>query len=456
MSPLPPQTAAPLFRRTARAVALALGLTVALVAPQSSAGVPGDLDHSVADSGVVTTNLGGTYDWAYAVVAQPDGKLVVAGVSNAGTTHDFALARYNADLSLDRGFGKDGTVRTDFGDSFDWAYAVALQPDGKIVVGGVSDSSGSRDFAIARYLRDGSLDVGFGQRGLATLGPRPISAETIHGLVVEPGGSIVAGGVTFDDRFTLKPNADFMLTRLTPEGRMDPTFGVGGVTTTDFAGGSYDEPWAMARQPDGSLLLGGYTYGTGPDATGTGTEVAPYGCDDLALARYTPQGMLDDTFGRGGTVITDAGTLDEEISGLATTPDGHIVVAGHVNGEQRGDMLLGRFRPDGSLDDTFGGHGFSVLAPLGSRSERFSAVALQPDGRIVAAGQVAHGASGDFGVVRFTPEGALDPSFGTGGIKAIDFDGREDRVRAVAVQPDGKIVAVGPSETDFGLVRLHG
>jgi uncharacterized delta-60 repeat protein len=184
--------------------------------------------------------------------------------------------------------------------------------------------------------------------------------------------------------------------------------------------------------------------------------VIPYGVDQLAMARYTPAGMPDESFGRDGKVVLDAGTLDEEIHGLAVTPDDQILAAGFVNGERRGEMLLARFRPDGTLDPDFGQHGLTVTAPAGSRSERLSGIVLQPDGKIVVGGQVATGPSGDFAVLRYSPQGALDPSFGEGGLVSVDFAGREDQVRALSLQPDGKIVGVGSSETDFGLVRLHG
>jgi uncharacterized delta-60 repeat protein len=117
---------------------------------------------------------------------------------------------------------------------------------------------------------------------------------------------------------------------------------------------------------------------------------------------------------------------------------------------------LARFRPDGTLDPDFGQHGFTVTAPAGSRSERLSGIVLQPDGKIVVGGQVAKGESGDFALLRYSPQGALDSSFGEGGLVTVDFAGREDQVRALFLQPDGKIVGVGPSETDFALVRLHG
>lgn len=435
-------------------VLTAVGAALVVSTPLSAT-VPGEVDQGVGPAGSIVTNFGGTYDWAYATAVQPDGKVIVAGVSNAAGTHDFAVARYNPDLSLDETFGNGGTVLTDFGDSWDWAYTVALQPDDKIVVGGVSDRSDSRDFALARYGSDGALDESFGDGGVATMPLRPLSADIMHGVVIEPDGAIVASGVTFDDAVTVGPNGDFMLARFNPQGRLDPSFGVGGVTVTDFGRGTYDEPYAMVRQDDGRIILGGYTFGAAGSGGGDDSAV-PYGADQLAMARYRPDGLLDDTFGQGGTVVLDAGTLDEEIHGLALTPNGKIVAAGFVNGEKQGDLMLSRFTRDGALDPGFGHEGMAVANVLGSRSERLAGVTIQPDGKIVAAGQIATGPTSDFGVVRYTDAGALDESFAENGIKAVDIRTREDRARAVTLQPDGKILGVGTSETDFGLVRLHG
>jgi uncharacterized delta-60 repeat protein len=123
-----------------------------------------------------------------------------------------------------------------------------------------------------------------------------------------------------------------------------------------------------------------------------------FGADQLALARYTPQGILDGTFGDGGKVVLDGGTMVEAIRALA----------------------------------------------------------LDPDGTIVAAGQVVKDSSADFAAVRYDPHGRLDPSFGQGGLATFDFQGREDRAHALVLQPDGGIVAVGQSETDFAVARFRG
>jgi uncharacterized delta-60 repeat protein len=428
-------------------VAPALAL-LALVTPAATAS-PGTLDASFGVGGALRTNFGGTYDWAYATALQPDGRILAAGVSDAHGTYDFAVARYTATQHLDPTFGNHGVVLTDFGHSYDWAYALALQPDGKIVVAGVSDVSGSKDFALARYNPDGTLDTGFGHGGLVTLTIRSLTTDIIHGIALQPDGRIVVGGVTFEDVFTLRPHGDFMVARLLPDGSRDLTFGIGGVTTTDFSNGSYDEPWAVVLQSDGKIVLGGYT------TTGGGPGVL-FGADNLALARYLPNGFLDPSFGDGGKVVFDGGALDERILAVVQAADGSLLAGGYTNGEQRSDLLLAHLRTDGRLDRAFGntGKGFSI-DDLGTNSERISSLVLQPDGKIVAGGQTAVADNADFAVFRYEPSGQFDESFGRRGVATFDFQGREDRVHALALQPDGKIVAVGQSEADFALVRFN-
>lgn len=408
----------------------------------------GELDASFGAGGVLSTDFGGSYDWAYATAVQPDGKIVAAGVSNGAGTYDFALSRHRADGSVDPSFGDGGKVTTDFASSFDWAYALALQPDGKIVVGGVTDASGSPDFALARYHPDGSPDSTFGEGGRVVANLRPLTSDTIYGLALQPDGKILAGGTAFPDTVVLRPNGDFILARYSPDGAPDTGFGVAGAVTTDFGGESWDDARALALQPDGRVLLGGSTN------SGSRRGVL-FGADQLGLARYTPDGMLDRTFGDGGTVTLDGGSMVEAIRALALRPDGTIVAAGFVDGEHRGDMLLARFTPSGGLDPTFGTGGLTVT-DFGSGSERLEGVALQPDGWIVAAGQVATEHHADFAVVRYDPEGRLDLSFGHGGLATFDFGGREDRTHALALQPDGGIVAVGQSETNFAVARFDG
>ena len=339
-------------------------------------------------------------------------------------------------------------VTTDFGESYDWAYAMALQPDGAIVVGGVSDAGGSRNLALARYLPDGSLDATFGQDGLVTEGRRPLTTDIVRDLAVQPDGRILVAGVTFEDTASADPHGDFILARYLPDGSADPTFGVGGMLTTGFSEGSYDDAYALVLQPDRRIMLGGYsTSGGGPGVL--------FGADNLALARYTPEGLPDMSFGQQGRTVVDAGSLDEEIRDLALMPNGSVVAAGFTNGERGGDVLLARFTPQGSLDPTFGTKGLTVT-DLSAHAEGLSAVALQPDGRLVAGGYAARETLADFAVLRYDPSGSLEDGFGTGGVATADFGGRQDKVAALILKPDGKLVTVGSSEHNFAVARFNG
>jgi uncharacterized delta-60 repeat protein len=428
--------------------AVLLGLVMVLGVPTPSRAEPGQLDVAFGVDGQRTTDLGGTYDWGYATAVQPDGRILAAGVTNSRGTYDFVVTRYLAGGALDPSFGDSGVAITDFGGSKDWAYALALQPDGRIVVAGVSDRSGSQDFALARYDSTGHLDPSFGNGGLVLTPVRPLTTDIVHGLAIQPDGKIVAAGVTYDDTVSLRPHGNFMVARYTPQGQLDPAFGVGGVTTTNFEGESYDEPYAVVLQPDGRIVLGGVSNTGG----GIGRIM---GADNLALARYLPNGLIDPSFGNSGTVVVDAGSMQESIRALALQPDGAIVAVGRTNGEKRGDLLVARFLPSGALDPSFGGPVAGMtINDLGTAEEGLSAVALAPDGTIVAGGVVAPRPNADLAVVRYDSRGRLDRSFGHDGVATADFGNRDDRLRGLALQPDGKAVAVGSSETDFALARF--
>ena len=436
-------------RRMVKGVGALLGMVLVLGLTTASQAHPGQLDVAFGAGGQRTMDLGGTYDWAYATAVQPDGRILAAGVTNARGTYDFAVSRHLPSGALDPSFGENGVAISDFGNSWDWAHALALQPDGQIVVAGVSDRSGSRDFALARYTADGKPDQHFGREGLVLTPVRPLSTDTVRSLAVQPDGNIVAAGVTFDDTATLRPHGDFMMARYTPRGELDPAFGVGGVVTTNFEAESYDEPYAVVLQRDGRVILGG-TSNTG------GGVGRIFGADNLALARYLPNGLIDPSFGQGGKVVLDAGSMQESIRALVLQPDGAIVAAGRTSGEKRGDLVVARFLTTGALDPTFGGSPFAGLSinDLGTAEEGLTSVAVLPDGAIVAGGVAAPRPNGDLAVVRYDQHGQLDRSFGHNGLATADFGERDDRVRGIALQPDGKVVAVGSSETDFALARF--
>jgi uncharacterized delta-60 repeat protein len=227
-------------------------------------------------------------------------------------------------------------------------------------------------------------------------------------------------------------------------GDLDPSFGTGGKVTTDFGTTDDEVSDKMALQADGKPVAAGFA--------GEGTS------RDFALARYTPTGALDPTFGTGGKVTTDFfGFTDHAQAGLVVQPDNKLVAGGSAFTFTTGgnyDFALARYLPDGTLDPSFGSGGKVTTDLLGFDDQAF-ALARQPDGKLVAAGE----AGADFALARYNPDGTLDPSFGSGGVVTTDFAGSTDRVEALALQSDGKVVAAGQAFSgaglDFAVARYH-
>jgi uncharacterized delta-60 repeat protein len=286
----------------------------------------GSLDTTFDTDGVVTTDFGTSTDEAYGVAIQSDGKIVVAGTSTSSTTaEDFALARYNSNGSLDTTFDGDGKVTTDIFLSFDFARAVAIQADGKIVVAGYTRISPDADFAVVRYNSNGSLDTSFGSGGKVVTefnAGNPFNSTNVYALALQSDGKIVVVGDTYDGNTGFK---DFALVRYTSNGFLDTSFDTDGKVTTGFSSGD-DIAYAVAVQSNGKIVV-----------AGTSSTVIR----DFALARYNSNGSLDTTFDTDGKVTTDFDATTNLAYALAIQSDGKIVVVG----ENLGDFALVRYNP---------------------------------------------------------------------------------------------------------------
>ena len=205
-----------------------------------------------AAGGKVYTNMGGV-DYALAIALQPDGKIVTAGAAAPGATCDFAVARYNSDGTLDATFDADGKVTTNFGSTNDYAYAVAIQSDGKIVVAGYAGTATLNDFAVARYNTDGSLDTSFSGDGKLTT-DFDQGNDYAYGVAIEPDGKIVVAG-----RASGGTDDDFALACYNPDGSLYTDFGTGGKVQSDFGGG-WDGAQAIAVLPRGDLIVAGQVW----------------------------------------------------------------------------------------------------------------------------------------------------------------------------------------------------
>ena len=307
------------------------------------------------------------------------------------------------DGDLDPTFGTGGQVTTDINRSTDIANAVAVQVDGKLVVVGQTyknNDYSTEDFAVTRYNTDGTLDNTFGRGGKVRT-DFPGLAAVSSAVVIQPDGKIVVAGGAFP-QFTFAGN--FEVVRYNPNGSLDRSFGNGGIVTTTFPEGSY--AFDVALQADGKIIAAGTVFVDFNPGDSSNT--------DFALARYNPDGTPDATFGNGGQVSTDFLGLEDDAFSVLIQPDGKIVAIGSANDPATFyDFAAVRYLSNGTLDTTFGVAG-KVHTDFGDQNfDRARSAALQPDGRIVAAGFAIsqNGVVQNFAVARHDSSGVLDTNF---------------------------------------------
>jgi uncharacterized delta-60 repeat protein len=340
----------------------------------------GSLDSSFGTGGKAIADFANQTDRAYSVTIQLDGKILISGITYNGNQTDAALIRYNSNGSLDTTFGNGGKVVTNFEGKDEWIESIAVQSDGKIVVGGYltqNDPYLNIDFALMRYNSDGSLDTSFGNGG-RVITPMSDGQDFIASIVIQPDGKVVVtGGVMVNG------NNNFILARYNSNGSIDTNFGSNGKVITDFSGKD-DFGYSVALQSDGKIVVAGDTG-----------DFANKG--DFALARYNSDGTLDANFGNGGKVVTDIASSNDVGQSLAILPNGKIVVSGFTeNANARRDFALAVYNSNGSLDTSFGNSG-KVITPVSSSYFQETQVAVQSDGKIVVTGSD----SGNFVVARY-------------------------------------------------------
>jgi uncharacterized delta-60 repeat protein len=414
-------------RRIALSLIAGLGLLFAAALPTFAAS--GDLDTTFGGDGIVRTDLTKGEDDGFAVAIQPDGKIVVGGEAGIGGRNPrFGIVRYNTDGSLDTSFGGgDGIVTINFTRHDDFIYAVRIQGNGKIVLAGAAayNTHDSR-FALARLKPDGSRDPKFGGDGKVVTNLTP-SYDWANGMALQPNGKIlVVGSVSAGPT-----NGKIGVLRYRVDGSLDPTFGGDGIVRTD-ATPTYDDGLAIGVEADGQIIVAGGAGFAGPN-------------ERFVVLAYTPHGALDPTFGGDGKVYTDLTPEADVPYALAIQSDGNIVVAGGAASGDKSDPEFGvvRYQRDGSLDPTFKGDG-TVLTNFTPGDDGAYSVAIAPDGAIVAAGLAGNGTPAPrFAIARYLTDGTRDSTFGGDGKVTTDITGAFDSAWSVAVQADGSVVTSG-------------
>ncbi|MEM7347561.1 MAG: delta-60 repeat domain-containing protein [Chloroflexota bacterium] len=392
----------------------------------------GDLDPTFGNNGVVTTTIGAaaTTDRGSGVKVQPDDKILVGGISDLST---FTIVRYTADGITDTTFGTNGVVTTDFGlgaGGAPQALSLALEDDGRIVAaGGQADN-----IIMARYTTTGQLDATFGSSGIVTT---PLAYGL--GLVRQSDGKYLVS--------TVGNGNAFLLARYDSNGSLDNGFGTNGIVTTTFAS-VVNQRLAGLQSSDQKIVVAG--------SLTTDQE-------RFLVVRYTTAGALDATYGTGGMVTTTIG-IQARPFGIAIDSSNRAIVGGvAADGVNPIYITLARYTTAGALDTTFGNNGTITKTLSLSMTAVSGGLKLDSSGRILYFGAMGKNVSFNpagfetfetFVVARFTTAGALDTSFGNGGVVTTTLGSSAISVLG-DLQSTGKIIQVGGIDNDFGVVRYE-
>lgn len=408
---------------------ISFGMAISAICALASPAWAASLDPTFGTAGIASTAFG-YYGAAAKVIVQPDGRIVTAGQDAFG---DFALARYTTSGALDTSFNGTGKVTTTpAGGCSGQARALALQADGKIVAAGTScpNFNSVRNFTLYRYNIDGSLDTTFGTSGKVVINVAAGGNSEALAVAVQ-GSSIWVAGYA---------GSSFALARLTSSGALDYTFGSGSGFVTTPMGTDTAFANSVAIQADGKPVLAGY-------ASNSGTV--------FALARYTTSGALDTTFGTAGKVLTNvAGTSFGNgalAMSMAIQSDGNIVAGGYAKSTANDyyHFAVVRYTSTGALDSTFGAGTGRVVTAIGNGDAIGSDIAIDANGGIIIGGYSTTGSYRQLTLNRYDRFGNQDNSFGP---VTTTVGSANAAILGIALQSDGKIVAVGYGNSPIAFV----
>ncbi len=408
----------------------------------------GTYDTDFGHDGIVITQVGASYDYAYSMVVQNDGKIILAG-SGFQTNDDYALVRYNSDGTIDNTFGINGKVFTQVGTSTDVAKSVLLQDDGKIIAAGYSYNGANYDFSIARYDTNGLLDESFGTIG-RTITNVGITNDYAYSAAIKSDGKIVLAGYSYNNN-----DNDIAIVQYKSNGIIDSSFGTNGIVTTPV-GFANDYAYSVAIQSNGNILAAGYSesFVGEHDLAGYFSAKKPEAGieQNFTVVSYNPDGTLDETFANSGIVLSQVGESYTSLGSAAIQSSGKILVAGSFTFPY--SLGIARFNSDGTIDTTFLDNGSKSYSPVTSSFSTYTSIKIQNDNKIVLGGYVYFsGQKPSFVISRADSNGNPDPNFGNDGYTITSMDSSV-AVQSLAIQSDGKIVAIGNSFSSNGEVHF--
>jgi uncharacterized delta-60 repeat protein len=395
-----------------RTICVAVLLLTQLV-PVAALASPGDLDLGFSDDGIVITDVADESNEGHAIAIDAAGRIVVAGGTETPTGTDVLVLRYLMDGTLDTSFGGDGVVTTPTGGDGGPAFDVAIDGEGRIVVGAM----GSK---LIRYQPNGTLDPSFGDSGIATidiLTPRSLAIDSSDNIVVA-GGTEASGQAS-------------LVARYEPDGSLDSGFGDGGSVTTP----RLDLAWSVLIDNQGKIVVGGSDF----------LDLDSY---DGMVARYLTNGDPDPSFSGDGVAVVDT-PHSLFVADIALDNDDNIVVAGFDNHHAK----VLRLTPTGARDSSFATNG-EATTDVDGDSFSPESVAVDRHSNIVIGGgaMIGLGEPWDFAVARYRHDGSLDSNFSGDGIATTHVSDSNDQGRALAVDNAGNILLAGHGTADGDVV----
>jgi uncharacterized delta-60 repeat protein len=417
------------------------------------------LDPTFGSGGLALGPSVGTGSITTSVIAQPDGKIVVGGMveSGVGVTGAFLLERFNSDGSFDTTFGAGGIVQTRMGNGPSGIMSMALQPDGKIVAVGnaglTQKGKNYTTFAVVRYNANGSLDTSFGSGGitLTAIGPGnngidyfpSTFQDCANSVIVDSSGAIIVSGTANPNNGSLNDNR-VAVARYKSNGKLDASFGSGGIVFGPQIGGQPTNATSLAKTPSGNIVVGASVSSTSNVSINSG---------GISLFQFTSSGKLDTPFGTNGVVsgVVPAGATTSFVNSLLIQSNGNILAAASSKFATNQQTLVS-FTSTGAIDTSFGNQGFVVNADaLGGK-----VLAKAANGDILVSGTAKNPADNTniFCAAAYLPNGSRDVTYGTNGLATAGISGRNVGGMAMSLQADGKIVVAGTASNTPALARF--
>ncbi len=387
---------------------------------------PGELDPTFGDAGQFTFHFGADF-YAYDVAVQNDGKIVIVGTVEYASGQDIFVMRLTENGGLDPGFQSTGFTSFPATESdYEVAKAVAIKSN-KILIAGYSNFQGF----MARLNSDGSLDTSFGLDGIQTI-PQ---LSFVNDFVTIPGINtydiFAVGG--YADGFDTKPG----MVKIYENGSLSASFGTDGLATPP-----------SAIKGIFTSVVGGLT-----SVTAGGTWYPATGNDENGLfAKFNLSGVASSSFGSDGYVLIDGPVSGQSNNVMDMYSDfgGNITFCGRAMRNEEFDAYAGRLNTNGGLDESFGTSGFYTGFP--NEDDHMDAITAQPDGNIIIGGTSDYNGDYDFNLARLLPNGEIDEGFGNDSWQLTDFDSSDDEIEAMVIVPDDfcifKLIAVGNSEKE--------